>query len=223
MPRIDRRFENISTDGVSSMDKKSHWENVYTTKAFNQVSWYREHLDTSLKLILATGAAKDAALIDVGGGSSTLVDDLLGKGFVDVTVLDISKRALEVARKRLGRRSAEVEWIEADVTRVELPENRFDVWHDRAVFHFLTDPHDRRKYVELVKRAVKPGGHVIIASFGTGGPMKCSGLDVVRYNSDSMHKEFGDDFTLVDSVGETHHTPFGTDQEFVYCYCQIKK
>ena len=205
------------------MDKKSHWENVYTTKAFNQVSWYREHLDTSLKMILGTGVAKDAALIDVGGGSSTLVDDLLDRGFVEVTVLDISNQALAVAKKRLGRRSGEVEWIEADVTQVGLPENRYDLWHDRAVFHFLTDPDDRRKYVELVKRAVKPGGHVIVASFGPGGPMKCSGLDVVRYSSDSMHDEFGDEFKLVDSVGETHHTPFGTDQQFIYCYCQIKK
>lgn len=205
------------------MDRKSHWENVYTTKAFDQVSWYREHLDTSLRMILATGVQKDAAVIDVGGGSSTLVDDLLDRGFVDLTVLDLSGQALDVARKRLGSRGKDVDWIEADVTRVELPENRFDVWHDRAVFHFLTDAEDRRKYVELVRRAVKPGGHVIVASFGPGGPMKCSGLDVVRYSSDSMHDEFGNEFELVNSIEETHHTPFGTDQEFVYCYCQIKK
>jgi ubiquinone/menaquinone biosynthesis C-methylase UbiE len=205
------------------MNTKSHWENVYATKSFDQVSWYREHLNTSLQMIRGTGVSKDAAVIDVGGGSSTLVDDLLVIGFVDVTVLDISGQALKVAKKRLGQRSGKVEWVEGDVTRVELPESRFDVWHDRAVFHFLTDPNDRRKYVELVKRAVKPGGHVIVASFGPGGPTKCSGLDVVRYSSDSMHDEFGDEFMLVDSVGEIHHTPFGTDQEFVYCYCQIKK
>jgi ubiquinone/menaquinone biosynthesis C-methylase UbiE len=205
------------------MDRKAHWENVYTKKAFDQVSWYREHLDTSMKMILGKGVSQDAAVIDVGGGSSTLVDDLLEKGFVDVTVLDISGQALEVAKKRLGSRSGDVEWIEGDVTSAELPENRFDVWHDRAVFHFLTNAEDRGKYIELVRRAVKPGGHVIIASFGLGGPMKCSGLDVVRYSPDSMHDEFGDDFELVDSLEETHQTPFGTDQEFVYCYCQIKK
>ena len=205
------------------MDRKAHWENIYTTKSSNQVSWYREHLDSSLKMILRTGVSKDAAVIDVGGGSSTLVDDLLARGFVDVTVLDISGQALRVARDRLGPRGGDVDWVEGDVTSAELPENRFDVWHDRAVFHFLTDPNDRRKYVELVRRAVRPGGHVIVASFGPGGPMKCSGLDVVRYSRDSMHDEFGDDFELVDSLEETHHTPFGTDQEFVYCYCQIKK
>lgn len=205
------------------MNRKSHWENVYATKAFDQVSWYREHLDASLKMILGTDVSKEAALIDVGGGSSTLVDDLLESGFVDVTVLDISGQALNVAKKRLGQRSSNVKWLEGDVTRMELPENRFSVWHDRAVFHFLTDPDDRRKYVELVKHSVKTGGHVIIASFGPGGPMKCSGLDVVRYSRDSMHDEFGDDFELVDSLEETHHTPFGTDQEFIYCYCQIRK
>ena len=205
------------------MNRKSHGENVYTTKAYDEVSWYREHLDTSLKMILGTGVSHDAAVIDVGGGSATLVDDLIDQGFVDVTVLDISGQALDVAKKRLGPRSSNVEWIEGDVTQTKLLENRFDVWHDRAVFHFLTDPEDRRKYVELVRRAVKPSGHVIVASFGPGGPMKCSGLDVVRYSRDSMHDEFGDDFKLVDSLEETHHTPFGTDQEFMYCYCQVKK
>lgn len=205
------------------MDRKAHWENVYTSKAFDQVSWYREHLDTSLGLILGTGVSKYAAVIDVGGGSSTLVDDLLDAGFVDVTVLDISGQALEVTKKRLGPGGGDVKWVEGDVTRAKLPSNRFDVWHDRAVFHFLTDPEDRRKYVELVKRSVKPGGHIIVASFGPGGPAKCSGLDVVRYSRDAMHAEFGKTFVLVDSVEETHNTPFGTGQEFVYCYCRMKK
>lgn len=202
------------------MDRKGHWENVYKTKSDLEVSWYREHLDNSLKMILGTGVTKDAVIIDVGGGSSTLVDDLLDHGFVDVSVLDISATALEKSKTRLGCRSETVDWMAADIADVDLPENRFDVLHDRAVFHFLTDAEDRRRYVDLVMRSLKPGGHVIVASFGPQGPQKCSGLDVVRYNPKSMHDEFGSSFELVDSLGETHNTPFGTTQEFTYCYCR---
>lgn len=202
------------------MNKKEHWENVYTTKPHDQVSWYRDHLDNSLKMILNTAVEKYAAIIDIGGGASTLVDDLLDHGFADVSVLDISSTAIETSKKRLGRRSSDVEWLVADITEVDLPAAHFDVWHDRAVFHFLTDPDDRRRYVELVNRSVKPGGHIIIASFGPNGPLKCSGLDVVRYSPESMHDEFGDEFQLVSSVDETHDTPFGTTQEFIYCYCR---
>ena len=202
------------------MNKKSHWENVYTTKPPDQVSWYREHLDNSLKMILQANVGKDAAIIDVGGGSSTLVDDLLDHGFADVSVLDISGTAIAKSKQRLGSRSYRVNWIEADITEVTLSEEHFDVWHDRAVFHFLTDAEDRRKYVELVVRTLKPGGHIIVASFGLEGPDKCSGLDVVRYSPESMHDEFGDDFKLMRSLEETHKTPFGTTQEFVYCYCR---
>jgi len=202
------------------MNKKSHWENVYTTKPPDQVSWYREHLDNSLKMILQANVGKDAAIIDVGGGSSTLVDDLLDHGFADVSVLDISGTAIAKSKERLGSRSYRVNWIEADITEVTLSEEHFDVWHDRAVFHFLTDAEDRRKYVELVVRTLKPGGHIIVASFGLEGPDKCSGLDVVRYSPESMHDEFGDDFKLMRSLEETHKTPFGTTQEFVYCYCR---
>lgn len=202
------------------MNKKEHWENVYVTKPHDQVSWYRDHLDNSLKLILDTGVEKDASIIDIGGGASTLVDDLLENGFVDVSVLDISSTAIEASKRRLGRRADEVDWIEADITEVDLPAEHFDVWHDRAVFHFLTDPDDRRRYVELVNRSVKPGGHIIVASFGLNGPLKCSGLDVVRYSPDTMHDEFGDQFELIRSIDESHNTPFGTTQEFIYCYCR---
>lgn len=202
------------------MDRKSHWENIYQTKARDQVSWFREHLDTSLTMITNTGVGREAAIIDVGGGNSTLVDDLLENGYVDVSVLDISGKAIAGSKERLGRKAEDVIWIEADITSAELPKDHYDVWHDRAVFHFLTDPEDRRKYVELVLRSLKPGGHIIVASFGLEGPEKCSGLDVVRYSPDSMHDEFGDAFRLVKSVGETHNTPFGTTQEFVYCYCR---
>ncbi len=202
------------------MNRKTHWESVYKTKSDQQVSWFREHLDNSLRMILQTKVGKDAAVIDVGGGSSTLADDLLDHGFADVTVLDISAAALQKSKERLGGKAAQIEWLEADITNVSLPENHYDVWHDRAVFHFLTDPEDRRKYVELVMRSLKPGGHIIVASFGENGPQKCSGLDVVRYNPETMHGEFGSGFKLVKSLNETHETPFGTTQEFIYCYCR---
>jgi ubiquinone/menaquinone biosynthesis C-methylase UbiE len=202
------------------MNRKTHWENVYQTKSDHQVSWYREHLDNSLQMILNTEVDKTAAIIDVGGGSSTLADDLLDHGYADVSVLDISAAALLKSKARLGSRADKIEWIEADITKITLPENHYDVWHDRAVFHFLTDAEDRRKYVELVMRSLKPGGHIIVASFGENGPQKCSGLDVVRYTPETMHDEFGGAFRLVKSLNEMHETPFGTTQEFIYCYCR---
>ena len=202
------------------MNTKSHWENIYATKAADQVSWYSEHLDNSLELILQTGVQKNAAVIDVGGGSSTLVDDLLDNGFVDLSVLDISGTAIAKSKQRLAVRSERVNWIEADITQAVLPADHYDLWHDRAVFHFLTDLADRRKYVELVMRSLKVGGHIIVASFGPEGPQKCSGLDVVRYSPESMHDEFGSRFELVSHLTESHRTPFGTEQDFVYCYCR---
>jgi ubiquinone/menaquinone biosynthesis C-methylase UbiE len=202
------------------MDRKTHWENVYSTKQDDQVSWYREHLDNSLRMILQTGVEKDAPIIDVGGGSSTLADDLLERGFADVSVLDISAQAIGRSKARLDRRAEQIEWIEADITNVSLPENHYEVWHDRAVFHFLTGAEDRHKYVELVMRSLKVGGHIIVASFGLNGPQKCSGLDVRQYSPETMHAEFGSGFQLVKSLNETHQTPFGTNQEFVYCYCR---
>jgi len=202
------------------MNRKEHWENVYATKAVDEVSWYREHLENSLKLIAETEVERTAAMIDVGGGASTLVDDLLKQGFGDVAVLDISGKAIEESKKRLGWQAEKVDWIVTDITKAALPENHYDVWHDRAVFHFLTEAEDRRKYVELVMRSLKIGGHIIVASFGENGPQRCSGLDVVRYTPEAMHGEFGDEFKLVKSLKEKHHTPFATTQEFVYCYCR---
>lgn len=202
------------------MNRQQHWDNVYTTKAHDEVSWYRDHLDNSLQMILDTGVDKDAAVIDVGGGSSTLVDDLLVNGFIDVSVLDISGVAIAKSKERLGSQAEKVNWLEADITEVVLPQNKFDVWHDRAVFHFLTDAEDRRKYVEQVMRSLKVGGHIIVASFGLEGPKKCSGLDVVRYDPETMHNEFGEQFRPINNVRETHQTPFGTTQEFIYCYCR---
>jgi SAM-dependent methyltransferase len=202
------------------MQAKDHWENVYTSKAPEAVGWFQPRAEVSLDLINATGVGKDAGIIDVGGGASTLVDDLLLGGYTDLTVLDLSAAALSAARKRLGEKERWVRWIEADITEVELPRNRYDVWHDRAVFHFLTTPEQRAAYVRTVFDAVKPGGHVIIATFAEDGPLQCSGLPVVRYSPGQLHNEFGDAFTLLDHRKEAHHTPFGAVQQFTYCYCR---
>jgi len=203
------------------MDKQTHWEQVYRSKTPDAVSWYRPHLEKSLVLIRRSASDLSAAIIDVGGGESTLVDDLLADGYRDVTVLDISPTAIETAGKRLGSNADHVIWLAADITEVDLPEHRYDVWHDRAVFHFLTEPGQRAAYVRQVARSVKPGGHVIVATFGPEGPQKCSGLDVVRYDADALHDEFGVDFQLVESMTELHETPFGTTQQFVYCLCKM--
>jgi SAM-dependent methyltransferase len=171
-------------------------------------------------MIERTGVDKSAHIIDVGGGSSTLVDDLLANGYRHVTVLDISPAAIQVARERLGALAESVTWLEADITQAALLPKHYDVWHDRAVFHFLTDVGDRRKYMDAVRQSVKVGGHVIVATFAPDGPEKCSGLNVMRYDPDSLHDEFGDEFQLIESVREDHQTPFGTQQKFVYCYCR---
>ncbi len=204
------------------MDARAHWEMIFSSKAPNAVSWYRPHLETSLALIERAASGKSAAIIDVGGGESTLVDDLRARGYTDVTVLDISATALKVTQRRLGADAARVHWIEADVTRADLAEGRYEVWHDRAVFHFLTAEQERRAYVQTVAHAVKPGGHVIVSTFGPEGPTKCSGLDVVRYDAQALHEEFGRRFRLVESSRELHQTPFGTTQQFLYCYCVVE-
>ncbi|MDP2829734.1 MAG: class I SAM-dependent methyltransferase [Sulfuricellaceae bacterium] len=202
------------------MDKKHHWEQVYSTKAPDSVGWFQEHAELSLLMIKNTGLGKEAAIIDVGGGASTLVDDLVAEGYTDLSILDLSSVAISVVKQRLGSHADAVEWMVGDITRAELPVHRFDIWHDRAVFHFLTDPSDRQAYVERVTRAVRPGGHVIIATFCEDGPEKCSGLPVIRYRPESMHAELGDAFLLVDHKREVHQTPFGTSQQFVYCHCR---
>jgi ubiquinone/menaquinone biosynthesis C-methylase UbiE len=202
------------------MGQKQHWEHVYTSKAADNVSWFQKHADQSLALIQSTGLSESAAVIDVGGGASVLVDDLLAAGFKDLTVLDISPAALEVAKQRLGNDANSIHWMVGDITEIVLPENRFDIWHDRAVFHFLTEPAARQAYVEQVMRAVRPNGHVIIATFAEDGPEKCSGLPVMRYCPETLHAEFGKAFHLVKHSQEVHHTPFGTEQQFVYCYCR---
>jgi SAM-dependent methyltransferase len=205
------------------MNVQNHWEKIYTEKGPTAVSWYRPHLETSLELIGRVAADRSSSIIDIGGGESTLADDLLARGYEDVTVLDISRTAIDANRKRLGDASGRVHWLVADITQGDLPPSRYDVWHDRAVFHFLTAPGDRVAYVRQVANAVKIGGYVIVSTFGPEGPIKCSGLDVVRYDAESLHKEFGVHFRLLGSSKELHRTPFGTTQQFLYCYCRIEQ
>lgn len=202
------------------MDPKAHWDRVYQTKKPHQVSWYRQHLDVSLDLITRAVADPDARVVDVGGGEATLVDDLLAAGYRHIDVLDLSEVALHVARDRLGPAASSVGWLRGDVTTYSFEPSRYDLWHDRAVFHFLTEPEQREAYVQQVARAVKPGGHVIVATFGPEGPNRCSGLEVGRYTPDALHDQFGPRFELLEHRVEDHTTPAGMRQQFVYCLCR---
>lgn len=201
------------------MSQQEHWERVYRTKAPDAVSWYRPHLEQSVGFIERSGLPKDASIVDVGGGASTLVDDLLDRGYRAITVVDLSESAIATSRARLGERGRDVRWIVGDALALDLPPASVDFWHDRAVFHFLRDADDRRRYVETVLRLVRPGGFVLVATFGPHGPERCSGLEVARYDADSLHAEFGSPFVKVDAVVENHETPWGSAQEFVYCLC----
>jgi 2-polyprenyl-3-methyl-5-hydroxy-6-metoxy-1,4-benzoquinol methylase len=202
------------------MQTKEHWEQVYSTKAVDEVSWFQDHAELSMKIIHDNNVAKKAQIIDVGGGASTFADDLLNDGYQALTVLDLSLAALEKARYRLGATASQVKWLDANILDVELPAHYYDVWHDRAVFHFLTSAEERRRYVEQVLHAVKPGGLVIVATFAEDGPEKCSGLPVMRYSKDALHAEFGQPFVLLGSEPELHVTPAGKQQKFVYCFCK---
>lgn len=202
------------------MEPKEHWEKVYQTKPADSVSWFQEHAEQSVRLIRQTGVPLSASIIDVGGGASTLVDDLLEGGYQALTVLDLSGAALSAAQRRLGLQAKSVKWLEANITSAELPAHAYEVWHDRAVFHFLTSAAERRAYIGQVLRAVKPGGHVIVATFAEDGPTQCSGLPVMRYSADALHAEFGTPFTLLRHEKEEHQTPAGNVQKFVYCYCR---
>lgn len=197
------------------MNRKEHWNQVYQTKAPDDVSWFQTRPAISLNLVEAAGIGKDEGIIDVGGGASILVDFLLDAGFTKLAVLDISAAALEHAKQRLGARAGSVEWVEADVTGFN-PSRRFNLWHDRAVFHFLTDKADRQKYVQTLKRTLTPDGHVIIATFAIDGPVKCSGLDVARHEARSICAELGAGFQLMEQLDETHVTPWSSEQKFSY-------
>jgi 2-polyprenyl-3-methyl-5-hydroxy-6-metoxy-1,4-benzoquinol methylase len=202
------------------MQSKKHWENVYTTTVDTEVSWFQVHAHLSLKLIRDANIPASASIIDVGGGASTLVDDLLANGYEHVTVLDLSGAAMLTAKARIDSHAADVQWLEADILTVELPTHAYDVWHDRAVFHFLTTEDERHAYVQKVLQTVKPGGLVIVATFAEDGPTKCSGLPVMRYSANDLHSEFGEPFELLGHEKESHHTPGGSEQKFVYCFCR---
>jgi 2-polyprenyl-3-methyl-5-hydroxy-6-metoxy-1,4-benzoquinol methylase len=204
------------------MDSKKHWESIYTAKAPDEVSWFQREPKISLQLIRRVAPGREAAIIDVGGGASNLVDSLISSGYRNITVLDIALAGLSHAQTRLGRFGRDVRWICTDILQSELPIRSYDVWHDRAVFHFLTSPQDRKAYVEQVARAVRPNGYVIVATFAEDGPTRCSGLDVTRYNADNLHAEFGSEFKLIDSLREEHITPSGAGQSFQYCLCTFK-
>ena len=199
------------------MERKAHWNTMYQQKRPAGVSWYQPHLEVSLRLLAQAGLPPESRIIDVGGGASTFVDDLLEKGVRTVTVLDISGQALAASKARLGERAERVTWIEADITQAQLPSASYDVWHDRALFHFLTNAEARRRYLNTMRQALKPTGRVIIATFSLHGPSRCSGLDVIRYSPESLQAEFGGGFRFAEAIEETHRTPFDTVQPFLYC------
>ncbi|MDP3704083.1 MAG: class I SAM-dependent methyltransferase [Candidatus Omnitrophota bacterium] len=194
----------------------SHWERLYTTKALTQLSWYQAKPTMSLELIAAAGIGPDDSIVDVGGGASTLVDHLLDQGYRRLVVLDLSAAALQQAQRRLGERANQVTWLQGDVTEMALPQAKFALWHDRAVFHFFTDSTDRKKYVQAATRALAPGGHVVMGTFALGGPESCSGLEVVCYSPAALHDAFGREFELVERRDDIHLTPLQMQQPFLY-------
>jgi 2-polyprenyl-3-methyl-5-hydroxy-6-metoxy-1,4-benzoquinol methylase len=200
---------------MSDVSRKAHWENVYSTKGEREVSWFQEDPAPSLELIALAGLSADASIIDIGGGASRLVDSLLAQKFAQLTVLDLSKAALDAARERLGDAGAGVEWKVSDVASWE-PSKTYDLWHDRAAFHFLTDQADQSAYVDRLKKAIRPGGYVIIGTFALDGPERCSGLPIVRYDAASLSTVLGTKFKLIDARRHDHVTPWGVKQRFQF-------
>jgi SAM-dependent methyltransferase len=200
------------------MTPKNHWEKVYADKLSEKLGWYKPHLQTSLTWIKELNLGADAPIIDVGGGASTLVDDLLDAGYRSITVLDISDNALSSTRARLGKRADLVTWLTGDIASIELPAHQYRLWHDRAAFHFLTEHDQQRKYRDALLKALKPGGHLIIGTFAPEAPPKCSGLPVQRYNQDQLSATLGGEFELVRHKKELHITPGGVEQMYLYCH-----
>ena len=204
-----------------SETRRMHWQRVYDEKMPAEVSWYQPVPDKSLQLIRGTGLARNEPVLDVGGGASTLVDHLHADGYTDITVMDISGRALELARARLGESADAMNWIESDVTAFE-PQRRYALWHDRAAFHFLTDATDRDMYIDVAERALKPGGYLVLATFGPEGPERCSGVEIRRYGIEQLQELFGGGFKLRGYELEQHITPMGSTQEFLYSWWQAR-
>jgi 2-polyprenyl-3-methyl-5-hydroxy-6-metoxy-1,4-benzoquinol methylase len=202
-------------------DPKLHWENVYHENAPEEVSWFKTAHESSLSLIERTGMKKDDWIIDIGAGASTLVDQLVARGYKKIALLDVSSNALEYTKTRLGAQAQGIEWVVSDITKFR-PNHPFTLWHDRAVFHFLTEPQDRQNYVRALKDSLLPGGHIVMATFAIGGPTQCSGLDIVQYDPATLSQELGDSFELLESLVETHHTPWNSEQKFIYCLFRLK-
>ena len=203
------------------MSPEEHWEQVYSSKPTEELGWFAPHLQTSFSWITELGMSLEVPIIDVGGGASTLVDDLLDAGYRSITVLDLSRLALSLAKTRLANNADAVSWIAGDVTATELPVARFELWHDRAVFHFLTEPEQQRKYRHQLLKALKPEGHLIIGTFAPEAPPKCSGLPVQRFSSERLESTLGDKFELQRQHNELHITPSGVEQ--MYLYCQFRR
>ena len=206
----------IDKKPIIEFDRKAYWETVYANKRSTEVSWYQQHPQYSLDLIRETGVEHSAHIIDIGGGASMLIDYMLEDGYKNLSVLDISRSAIEQAKKRLAGLADKVTWIEHDITGF-LSDETYDIWHDRAVFHFLTNTIDRSSYVRTMSRALKPGANAIIATFALNGPEQCSGLDVQRYSPDTMIAVLGDSFEFIETITEEHLTPRGETQNFIYC------
>ena len=202
------------------MDRKTHWETVYRTRRPTEVSWYQAEANLSVRIIQARVPDHEASIIDVGGGASVLASQLDDLGYHKLTVLDLSEAAIGAAHEMLGSRASRINWVAADILDATLGMGAFRFWHDRAAFHFLTEPSARATYVAQVRRAVAPGGYVLVATFAEDGPPRCSGLEVVRYSPGTLHAEFGPGFEYVAAHREEHHTPMGGVQAFTYCLCR---
>ena len=204
------------------MSQKNHWEQVYSTKLAEKLGWYKPHLQTSFTWFKELGLDADAPIIDVGGGASTLVDDLLDAGYRSITVLDISEKALSSVSARLGKKAELVTWLNGDITSVDLPTHHYELWHDRAAFHFLTEHDQQRQYRDNLLKALKPGGNLIIGTFAPEAPPKCSGLPVQRYTQEQLRNSLGGEFELKRHHKEQHITPGGVQQMYLYCHFRRK-
>lgn len=200
---------------MDTLDRKKHWENIYSTKQLSEVSWYQPTPEASLNFIKELDLSKTANIIDIGGGDSFLVDHLLDMGYQNITILDISKKAIERAKLRLGERSEQIKWIEADASNFT-PSETYNLWHDRAAFHFLTDENEITNYIKSAKKGVKKEGSMIIGTFSTNGPKNCSGFEITQYSEDSLLKRFSN-FRKVNCQNIEHETPFNTIQNFIFC------
>lgn len=198
---------------------KTHWENIYETKTESDLSWSQPYPHTSVDFINLFKLPKTSSVIDIGGGDSHLVDALLELGYSDISVLDISAKSIQRAKSRLGEKAAAITWIEKDIVDF-VPERKYDFWHDRAAFHFLTTEIQITKYLAIAKQSIKPSGHLVLGTFSDKGPTKCSGLEIRQYTEASMSVLFAKDFTRIKCIKETHTTPFNTQQNFVFCSFQ---